>query len=163
MHGQRRPVHAGLRPPACSIPTIAPLCPHAAVPQGDINDAARSLAPLADLQEVGLYDNQLSGSIEDGGPLCQLAQVRTRGRALAGWPCSPERLQAWLSGNHMQLQQTAGGAAVLLPGPSHAPSPAAHACLQGRLEMLRLGNMGLTGALPACLFNGNATLFQVGD
>lgn len=35
--------------------------------------------------------------------------------------------------------------------------------LQGRLENLRLGNMGLTGTLPACLFNGNSSLYQVGD
>ena len=34
--------------------------------------------------------------------------------------------------------------------------------LQGRLENLRLGNMGLTGTVPACLFNGNSSLYQVG-
>ncbi|PRW58131.1 putative inactive leucine-rich repeat receptor kinase IMK2 [Chlorella sorokiniana] len=72
---------------------------------GDIDDAARSLAALPDLQELGLYDNQLSGSLDEGGPLCKLTQ--------------------------------------------------------GRLEMLRLGNMGLTGTLPACLFNGNSSLYQV--
>lgn len=28
--------------------------------------------------------------------------------------------------------------------------------------MLRLGNMGLTGTVPSCLFNGNSSLYQVG-
>jgi len=64
--------------------------------QGDIDEAARSLAALPDLQEVGLYDNQLSGSLDESGPLCRLAQVRAAGAgagAGAGGRCS--LLRSW--------------------------------------------------------------------
>ncbi len=33
--------------------------------------------------------------------------------------------------------------------------------VQGTVEMLQLGAMGLTGSLPSCLFNDNSTLYQV--
>jgi hypothetical protein len=74
--------------------------------QGDINEAARNLSALPGLQELGLYNNELTGRLGDDSALCQLAQ--------------------------------------------------------GSLEMLQLGGMGLTGSLPACLFDGNSTLYQVG-
>lgn len=54
--------------------------------QGDIDAAARSLAALPDLQELGLYDNQLSGSLDEGGPLCKLAQVSSCLTAGSGAP-----------------------------------------------------------------------------
>ncbi len=49
---------------------------------------------------------------------------------------------------------------VLLPIPRLHPPPAC--CLQGKLEMLQLGGMGLTGGVPACLFAGNSSLYQLG-
>ncbi len=47
--------------------------------------------------------------------------------------------------------------------PANAPAPALHMQppMQGRLEMLRLGNMGLTGTVPSCLFDANSSLYQV--
>ena len=71
-----------------------------------MNEAARNLSALPNLQELGLYNNELTGRLGGDSALCQLAQ--------------------------------------------------------GNLEMLQLGGMGLTGSLPACLFDGNSTLYQVG-
>lgn len=76
--------------------------------QGDVNEAAASLASLPDLQELGLFGNSLSGELREGGQVCGLVQA-------------------------------------------------------GRLEMLQLGGQtpgGLTGGLPACLFNGASRLYQ---
>lgn len=50
--------------------------------QGDIDEVARSLSALQNLQELGLYSNPLTGRLGDDSELCQLAQARPPAAAL---------------------------------------------------------------------------------
>ena len=49
-------------------------------PQGDIDEAARNLSALPALQELGLAENELSGTLENDSELCRLVQVGAGGR-----------------------------------------------------------------------------------
>lgn len=70
-----RPGHAALMPPTIQPLSRRPLrLPPR--PQGDINGAARSLVPLKQLQEFGISSNKLTGSLAEGGPVCDLVQAR---------------------------------------------------------------------------------------
>lgn len=144
---RRRPTRPRTRRHACHGRPNLPLrtCRASSpLPQGDLEAALASLAPLPDLQELSLYKNKLTGRVGGGGALCDLAQARGSALCGSGIP-----------------NQTCGGVwpCCATPGPA-AVVYSFFAWLQGGLESLQLGGMGLAGSVPPCLFDADSTLYQ---
>ena len=107
--------------------------------QGDINDAARFLAALEDLQELGLMNNEVRAFGRPPVPHPAgwevLGSAHLKSRPVPSLCCS------------QQLGRAAGGEDVCN-------------LVQGTVEMLQLSGMGLKGKLPHCLFDAKSTLFS---
>ncbi|KAI3435743.1 hypothetical protein D9Q98_001801 [Chlorella vulgaris] len=112
---------------------------------GDLDEAAASLAGLAELQEVGLKDNQrLTGQLTDGGNVCKLVQGTVEMLQLDGTSLSGTLPACLFDGTSTLYQFNAAGSGLTGSIPDAFATSA-------RLQVLDLRNNEITGSIPPSL------------